>query len=193
MNRKILVSGISIFSALAIMGGAAFALFSNSASAINNTFATGNADLQIAQDLSGTPDTFGDSITGPTFTGMFPGQSRTFDFWLRNNSSSAITLDLTADVNAINPSGDGDQAIDNALLISWTCDTTGNGSLGDETPTSEFSPRDWFNGGNASLSTLAPSTNMFCRMTGRLPSSADSTVADQTVIFDALYDGTQTP
>lgn len=97
-----------------------------------------------------------------------------------------------ADVDAISPAGDGDQAIDNALLVSWVCDPENNG-FGDNTPTSEFSPRDWFNGGNAALNNLVQGAQMQCQMIGRLPSSADNTVAGQTVIFDAVYNGVQTP
>ncbi len=191
MNKKIVFSVVSIFSALAIMGGATFAAFSDTATTTGNTFATGNADLQVAPDVSGNAGTFVETMPGPTFSGMFPGQTKTFDFWLKNNSTATIPLDLTADISAINPSNDGDQQLDNVLLVSWLCDIDHDNSLGNNTATAEFSPRDWLNGGNASVGSLGPNQQMFCRMIGRLPSSADSTVAGQTVIFDALYGGVQ--
>ncbi|OGH14012.1 MAG: hypothetical protein A2687_06115 [Candidatus Levybacteria bacterium RIFCSPHIGHO2_01_FULL_38_26] len=194
MNKKIALSAMSILTSLALLGGATFALFTDTATSEDNTFASGNADLQISlDDPDSSPVEFLDSIPGPNFTGIFPGESRDFDFWLKNNSSSVIDLDLTADVSSITPDPDGDQTIDNILLLSWTCDINGNGSLGDETPTAEFSPRDWLNGGNAALGSLIPAEEMFCRMTGRLPSTADSTVANQTVVFDVVYDATQAP
>ncbi len=188
INKKILVSGLSVVSTLALMGGTAFALFSDTATATNNTFATGNADLQIS--LNG--EDYDDSIPGPTFTGMFPGDSRTYDFWLKNNSSAAISLNLTSDVSAINPDPDGNQEIDNTLLVSWVCDPENDG-FGDNIPTSEFSPRDWFNGGNASLGSLAQNVELACQLTGRIPSSADGSIAGETIVFDAVYDGVQAP
>lgn len=47
LNRKILVSGISILSALALMGGTAFALFTSAASNNRNTFGSGTLVLNI--------------------------------------------------------------------------------------------------------------------------------------------------
>lgn len=192
MNTRIGISIISIVSALALLSGATFAFFSDQATSNGNTFSTGNADLQIAADVEGT-EVFTDSITGPNFSGLFPGETREFDFWLKNNSLSAIDLNLVADVSAINPTDDATQEIDNALLISWVCDTDGNGGVADNTPTAEFSPRAWLNGGNASLESLTPGEQMICRMFGRLPDTTDNTVAGETVIFDVTYDGTQTP
>lgn len=172
------------------MGGATFAAFSSQATSANNTFATGTADLLIAEDVSGNPGTFGSSITGPNFTGMLPGDSKDFLFWLKNGSTSPTSLALTADVSAINSAAN---ALDDSLLVSWTCDTNFNNSLGDETATSEFSPRDWLDGGSASIVTLPQSQQMYCKITGRLPSTADNTVSGMTVDFDAIYDGVQTP
>ena len=136
---------MSIMGSLAIMGGVTFALFDDSATAQSNTFATGNADLQISLDTGGVPDGFGSTVDGPDFTGVLPGQTRTYDFWLKNNSSDPIVLDLTADVNAITPADDPDQDIDNALLVRWVCDNDLNLDLSNDIPSSEFSPRDWLN------------------------------------------------
>lgn len=191
MNKKIAMSGLSIVAALTIMGGATFAQFSDSATVSGNTFSTGDSNLQIAANNAGIPGTYGESITGPTFTGIFPGQTKTFEFWLKNSSTAAINLDLLADVSAINPTDNITQTIDNVLLISWVCDTDGNGGLADNTPSSAFSPRDWFEGGNAALGSLEPNEEMICRMFGNLPLSADNTVANQSVAFDVRYDATQ--
>lgn len=187
------MSAISMFSALAVMGGATFAVFDDTSTATNNTFATGNANLQIATDTGSGPGTFVESIAGPNFSGIYPGQTKTFEFWLKNSSTAQIDLNLDADVSAISPDPDGDQLIDNTLLVSWVCDTDGDLSLGNNTPSSEFSPRDWFNGGSANLGSLTPGEQMICRMVGRLPSSADNSVANQTVIFNVEYGATQAP
>lgn len=47
MNKKIALSGLSIFAALALIGGATFAFFSDEETSENNTFTAGEIDLQI--------------------------------------------------------------------------------------------------------------------------------------------------
>lgn len=187
-NRKIAISAVSILAAMALLGGSAFAVFSSSAASTANTFTTGNANLMIAPDVAGNPGTFVSSIAGPSFGGLAPGDSEDFDFWLKNVSSANVSLDLTGDVSAISTDPNN---LDSTLLIKWTCDTDHDNSLGDEISSSEFSPRDWLNGGNTALSALTQNQQMFCRMTGTLPLTADNTVSGQNVIFDAIYNGTQ--
>lgn len=193
MNKRIAMSALSIMSSLAIVGGTTFALFDDSVTQTANTFAVGDANLQIAIDTGSGPGTFGETIVGPSFTGMFPGQTKTFEFWLRNSSTAAIDLDLVADVTAIVDPVDANDLIDNTLLVSWVCDLSGDGSLADETVTSEFSPRDWFIGGDAALGSLIPAEQMICRMFGELPSTATNDVAGETVAFDVEYGATQVP
>lgn len=185
------MSAMSILSALTIMGGATYAAFSGSASATSNTFATSTAELLISSDPSGTEGTFSPTVDGQDFSGVLPGQTKTFNFWLKNNSSD-MAMSLVADVSAIVDADDSSQQLDNQLLVSWTCDSDGDNSLGDETPSPEFSPRDWLVGGNASiLASLPASTKRFCQMTGRLPSTATNDAAGETMSFDVMYDGTQ--
>lgn len=191
INPRIALSIATIGASAALLVGATVAVFTDSVTQDSNTFAVGNGNLQIAPDTVSGPGVFVESIDGPSFNGMFPGQTKTFDFWLKNSSDAAIDLDLVADVTAITDPIDENDAIDNVLLVSWLCDQNGNGILGDETPTSEFSPRDWFNGGNASLGSLIPNEQMFCQMTGRIPSSADDSISGETVIFDVEYGATQ--
>jgi predicted ribosomally synthesized peptide with SipW-like signal peptide len=188
MNRKIAISSMSILGALVIMGGATFAAFSDSVTATGNTFAVGDANLEIALDSTGP---FNSTIEAPDFSGMFPGQTKEYTFWLRNNSTAAIDLDLVADVTSISDPVDANAEIDNVLLVSWVCDTDGNGGLVDNTPTSEFSPRAWLDGGNTSIGSLGAGEQMVCRMFGRLPSSAGNDIAGETVSFSVEYGATQ--
>lgn len=88
------MSGFSILSALVLMGAGAYAFFSDVAHSNNNTFSSGNADMQLALDVSNAPGTYGDNITGPSFSGLFPGNSRTFTFWIKNNSSQVLPWPL---------------------------------------------------------------------------------------------------
>ena len=185
------MSGLSIISALTIMGGATYAAFSGSATATSNTFATSTANLQISVDPGGADGTFFPTVNGDDFSGVLPGQTKSFNFWLKNNSSD-MSMTLTADVSAITDAEDSVQQLDNELKVSWTCDSNGDNSLSGETPSAEFSPRDWLVGGNAPiLATLPANTKRFCQMNGRLPETATNDVAGETMSFDVKYDGTQ--
>lgn len=85
MNAKIVLSVLSIFSALTLMGGATFALFSSTVSNNSNTFGSGSLTLNV-NSLPGT-------TSSPVFnvTGAGPG-----------SSTSAQVLDLfnSGSVNA---------------------------------------------------------------------------------------------
>src|SRR3989344_1186372 len=98
MNTRIALSAVSIFAALAIMGGATYAAFTDTASSQDNTFSTGSASLLISDssDPGDDPVAYAENITGATFTGMFPGQVVEKDFWLKNDGSVALaaTVDL---------------------------------------------------------------------------------------------------
>ena len=59
MNKKIFFSGVSILAALALMGGATFAFFSDVGTSSSNVFATGTLDLK----LTGANETDQDSVT----------------------------------------------------------------------------------------------------------------------------------
>jgi hypothetical protein len=86
MNKKMIISGISIFSALALMGGAAFAQYALTASASSNTFASGTASLELCNDdgstnspATDTSEVCGTSITSPIadLTDLVPGVTET--------------------------------------------------------------------------------------------------------------------
>ena len=59
MNRKILLSLMSIVTVCALMVTGTYAYFSNAATSSNNVFASGTLDLQLANGAS----TFGDSVS----------------------------------------------------------------------------------------------------------------------------------
>lgn len=188
MNRRIVLSAVSIVGALAVMGGATFAAFTDSATATNNTFATGNPSLLLSADPGGSEPSFLDTIAGPSFSGLVPGDTKIFPFWIKNASDGDVNFDVTGDVASIVEDAD----LDDALLVSWKCDQSGDNSLADETPTSEFSPRAWLAGGNTSvLMNLAPGVKRYCEMTGRLPSTAGNEVAGETLHFNVIYDASQ--
>ena len=81
INRKIMMSGLSIVSALTLLGGTAFAAFTSTATATGNTFSTGAADLRIStNNVTYTP-----TVVNPfNKTGLTPGYDHTFTFYLKN-------------------------------------------------------------------------------------------------------------
>lgn len=82
------MSGFSILSALALMGGATFAFFSDQGTSTNNVFAAGNLDLKLDDSNEGVfVDNVTASLGGP---GMAPGTFNTGFVSLHNNGSVAI-------------------------------------------------------------------------------------------------------
>ena len=69
MNTKIALSGLSIFAALALVGGATFAFFSDEGTSNNNVFASGTLDLKLSDD---TTETDQDTVTA-SFGGINMG------------------------------------------------------------------------------------------------------------------------
>lgn len=175
MNTKIAMGGLSILTALTLMGGSAFAAFASSATASGNTFSTGNADLLISKDNI----TYTSTVPGFTGTGIFPGGSTIYTFFLKNDSTSAIPLDVTVGFN--NPGGANDTNLQNTLNTQFDCNNGANPA--------QFSVSAML-GGSVSLGSLPSGGAMTCHLTVSLPSSADNTVAGKSVSFDALFNGT---
>src|SRR3989344_8510273 len=102
LNSRIALSIASIAAAAALIVGATFAFFSDTSTSEENTFSTGSADLQIAPDEE-SPGTYANDISAPAIneTGLFPGFEKDYVFWLKNNSSALIGLDLTAEFDNV--------------------------------------------------------------------------------------------
>ena len=199
---RLLTSALVIFGALAAVAGVSSALFSDSATLENSTFATGEgADLLIAPEGPESPGTYADSILGPTITNMLPGDTETFTFWLKNNSDSeTLSLDLSTIIENVN-SLPVDSTLRDDLSVGFTCD------VGDDDSTTPDGPgitpktlNDWDNDVSAmtGLGTLGPndgtvngigSDEAECIMTATLSSS--STAENNSVNFDAEFTGTQ--
>lgn len=74
MNKRILLSSMSIFASLALVTGATFAFFSDSGTSNDNVFDSGDLDMQLSdanqEDLDNVTATWGlASAPGDTFTG----------------------------------------------------------------------------------------------------------------------------
>lgn len=118
MNRKIIISGISIVSALTLMVGGAFAAFSSANTNTGNTFGAGTLSLQINTQTGTSTGVF--SVTNAT-----PGVAVSQDLLLKNGGSvdassvqvSGITL------GGVNPELAGD------VTLVFFHDTNANGVL----------------------------------------------------------------
>lgn len=175
MNSKIMMSGLSIMTALTLMAGSAYAAFVAQAQSTGNTFSTGVADLQISSDNV----TYGANI--PAFfsgSGFFPGDSRNYTFYLKNNSASGVTLN----VDAAFTNGSGDGALQNALMTDFACNNTADPAA--------FSVSSML-GGSVDLGDIPSGGVVVCTLNVSLPTSADNSVANKTVGFDGIFNATQ--
>lgn len=203
VNTRIGLSLISILAAAAMMAGATFALFTDAASSQDNTFSTGNADLQIANDIvpPGDPDVYANDITGVSISSLLPDQSITKDFWLKNNSSGDFSMDTTVDLGDLTGTVEG--TLPNELMVMFQCDTNSNG-LGDgDSSTSNKSVSDWItedpeqlgtigaNDGPSDATTQSDQDELLCRMTANLPDDVENDVAGETLSFDGIFDAIQ--
>lgn len=108
MNRKIIISGLSIIASLTLAGGATFALFSATASSTGNTFASGTLNLLVDDTNELTP---APSVTGSLVVADFaPGASTTGFISLHNPGTLPIAeVELSADTSeTADPGADSD-------------------------------------------------------------------------------------
>ncbi len=178
MNKKIMMSGLSIISALVLLGGTAFAAFSGQAAANSNTFSTGTGDLQISLDNSG----YDTSVSNPfNHANIVPGYSEGFTFYLKNTSSGNVPLNLSTTFGGVVDSG----GLLNELTSQITCTNLSTTAV---TVGGTWSIAS-MNGGNVDLGSLAPGEVSQCVATFALPGS--STLEGTNVSFNAIFNGNQ--
>lgn len=202
-TARLLGSGAIVFGVLAAVAGISSALFTSSpATATPNTFATGSANLQIASNSGSNPVLpYGTSIPGASVTGLTPGESEDFVFWLKNSSTDNMELDLAADLaNIVKPSD-----LDSKLKVKFSCDvkasstTERDGDTTEKTLTTwDTDPPEQMNQGADTIpgrlgkngtANGAGSDEAKCTMTTTLDES--STSSNTSASFDAVFTGTQ--
>lgn len=179
MNKKIMLSGFSILTALTLMGGSALAAFTTTATASNNTFSTSNPSLVISTTTN-TNTEFGISKQGFTVTGIVPG-STTADqhFWLKNSDTNPDALSLNGLFTSVTPvSG----SILNDLKVTIACDV-GSGSVS----YGPYSITTWATS-PISLGSLPSGATAACTMNATLDAGSAGD-AHQSVNFDAVFGG----
>lgn len=102
MKKRIAISVMLVVTASLLIGGATFAVFSDSAVNQNNTFTAGTVDIAAKRDL-------GDPIPGPMFyttasEGLMPGQSMVLNptgSWYPGKSATrTLVVENTGTLNA---------------------------------------------------------------------------------------------
>src|SRR4051812_43751677 len=118
INKKIALSGLSILSALTLMAGSAFAVFTTQANANGNTFSSGTESLLVSPDNS-SPASYLQTIINPFHaTKVTPGYNKVFTFYLKNdNTNSNDTLAVTTSFTGTG----GDTSFEDALTTQFSC------------------------------------------------------------------------
>ena len=180
--KRIYLSILAIVATVALVGGATYAVFSNKATSGPNTFATGNADLKLRHQLD---QAWADSYGGASWGNLYPGWSDSYNVYLKNVSSSPITLKVLPKVDIT--SWSTGYLWDNVLMeITWS---DGSNSTG------EFSLRAWRE--NASIylvPTLAQGAEAGPWVVKfSIPTDAGNEISNGSIVFDLIFDGIQTP
>ncbi|MEK7556713.1 MAG: TasA family protein [Patescibacteria group bacterium] len=114
MNKRIVLSSMSIFASLALVTGATFAFFSDVGTSNDNVFAAGDLTLQLDDDNEPTFATNDDTVTASFgASDMAPGDSVTDFVSLHNGGSIDIAeIELGANKTA------GDDALADELHLT---------------------------------------------------------------------------
>lgn len=169
------MSGLSILTAFAMMGGSAFAAFTTTATATGNTFSTTTPGLTVAVNGGGP----GTSVTGATVTGLIPGSAGAPQtFVLANTTAPASSLPVTLQLSNLPqntlPGAD--------LTIHVDC----SGSAGGLDVTASYA--DWITSAQ-SLGTITSGGSFTCTMTPTLNSGVGNSDAGKSAVFDAVFTG----
>lgn len=106
-----------------IVASATYAVFHDTATVSGNTFSSGDADLKIKMPAEGCAD-WSDSCSGVSWSGVYPGWNKSYNLYLKNESSSPIILQI---IPVIEETGSSQSLLDNTYM-EITC--TGNASTG---------------------------------------------------------------
>ena len=168
INRKIMMSGLSIVSALTLLGGTAFAAFTTTATAQGNTFSTDTPALELSLNNADYDDVLANPFND---AGIVPGYEKTYTFYVRNTGNSGLDISLSfAGTAAI---------LDDVLTADFACNNGADPAAFSVTA---------MKGGSVNLGTLNPGA-MTCTMKVTLPNSADNTYVGTTTVFDAVFSG----
>lgn len=172
MNKKIMMSGLSIISALTLLGGTAFAAFTTSATATGNTFSSAIPSLLITTDGGLN---YGSSRPGFSASGLIPGSSSAPQlFTLKNDNSGAsipVTLKLTNLPSNTLPGND----------VTITVECSGSAPV-------VHTYTDWISTGYL-VTTVLNNQTVDCSMIAKLNAGVGNEDAGKAAVFDATFSG----
>lgn len=144
VNKKIVLSAMSILASLALLGGATFAFFSDVGTSSENIFNSGTLDMQLTDDDQGPTD----DVSGTWGLASAPGDTFSGDLKIKNTgsvpanhielkfsnvvtdagtppgSTPTIPIDTVIEITLFEWDSDGDGTTDLTIPIT---DVNGNG------------------------------------------------------------------
>jgi hypothetical protein len=188
MNKKIVLSGISIVTALTLLGGAVYAQFVVTALASGNTFSSGTPALELCNDTNGAIGDCNNTIPSPiNVADLIPGVPQTFAFWMDNSGTDPLSP-LSAQFSGTTGTGAGGTGkLETDLAVAIDCTaggTTNVGAVASAAFTTWESAAQTFTGGNA----LPAAGTARCVLTVELP-SGNTTDFAQALSFNATFSG----
>jgi len=181
---------LAIAATLALVGGATYAVFSDPATSGPNTFATGNADLQLRHQLN---QDWANSYGGSKWSNLYPGWTDSYNVYLKNNSSSPISLRVFPKIANVTGVGSGyGILLDNVYLQFLYEDGTpvvnSNGKPCENVPL-----RWWLNNPDAfdigDLTQAQERGPWVAKFS--IPITAGNEIAGKTITFDLVFNGIQ--
>lgn len=121
INSRILLSAASIAAAGALVVGATFAYFTDNATSSNNTFTSGNLDLQLSDENEGWSQNVSDTWSSPA--NWAPGDEVKKSIYLKNTGTIPAEAVYANWNNLVDPNG-----MSNFIEVTWLSDSTDIGT-----------------------------------------------------------------
>lgn len=125
LNTRIALSSLSILAALSLMGGAAFAFFSDTGTSSSNTFSTGTLDLKLSDsgeaDQESVTASFGGTLAPGGCTGVQTLTLKNTGSIAANHAEVKLTSNVVTDAG-----GNASPDIDSFLRINQLDYDAGN-------------------------------------------------------------------
>ena len=177
--KKIITSIFAIVLTVAAVSGVAYAVFSDDVAVTNIAFTTGNADLQFSDGSTGWKDSY--NFPALLAENVYPGYNDYATFYVRNNSSSDISLALsTRLISATNDWGVLSPIARVSIRNEW-----GSAIV-------DYKNLTWWNAGERQLGVvLAQDVEKEMRIYLDVPTSADNSISNKKVTTGWVLYGTQ--
>lgn len=171
--NKIIAGFLGLVMITAVVGGTAYAVFTSSVNVNNVAISAGNADLEFSPDDINWSQNYTYAVWEAQ--NVYPGYSNCSTFYVKNVSTSPITLDLTAQLT----SATGNWGVFSDLLDIWF------------TSSEHATPAVWNSAPQSLGVNLAQEESTSMELCMTVPTSADNAIAGQTLSTNWEIVGTQ--